>query len=126
LFAAIRSLGTEFRTRTRIRTTFRLSEPMPLLPPQIELAIYRITQEALANVEKHSRATEVEVRLAASPAAAILYVKDNGRGFAAQATTNGSHWGLANMRERASYVNGRLDVRSQVGRGTKIELQIPL
>jgi len=99
---------------------------VPALPPLIELTIYRITQEALGNVEKHSGATAVEVRLAFSPTAAVLRVKDDGCGFAGQAPQNGSHWGLINMRERASHVNGRLQVRSQAGRGTEIELTIPL
>jgi two-component system NarL family sensor kinase len=126
LLPAMRVLGTEFRTRNRIRANFRLGDPVPALPPLIELTIYRITQEALGNVEKHSRATAVEVRLAFSPTAAVLRVKDDGCGFAGQAPQNGSHWGLINMRERASHVNGRLQVRSQAGRGTEIELTIPL
>jgi PAS domain S-box-containing protein len=126
LLPAMRVLGTEFRTRNRIRANFRLGDRVPSLPPLIELTIYRITQEALGNVEKHSRATAVEVRLAFSPTAAVLRVKDDGCGFAGQAPQNGSHWGLINMRERASHVNGRLQVRSQAGRGTEIELTIPL
>ncbi|MEO8429307.1 MAG: sensor histidine kinase, partial [Verrucomicrobiota bacterium] len=126
LLAAMRTLGAEFRARTRFRATLRLSDLMPALPPQIELTIYRILQEALTNVEKHSRATAIEVRFSASLTAVTLCVKDNGCGFADKPATNGSHWGLANMRERASYVNGLLLVQSKVGWGTQIEFKIPL
>jgi len=125
LTAAIRSLGAEFAKRTRVRVDFALAELTHPLTSQIELTIYRIVQESLANVEKHARATRVSLGLTALRSDIALRVWDNGRGFVKQ-QTNGSQWGLINMRERASYVNGTFEVHSQPGKGTTIELKIPL
>jgi PAS domain S-box-containing protein len=125
LIAAIRTLGAEFSKRTRIRVDFALPELPHPLTSQVELTIYRIVQESLANVEKHARATRVHLELAAARSSVVLHVRDNGCGFVEQ-KLNGSHWGLINMRERASYVNGTLVVHSQRDKGTTIELKVPL
>jgi PAS domain S-box-containing protein len=125
LLAAIRTLGAEFTRRTRIRVDFALPELTHPLTSQLELTIYRVVQECLANVEKHARATRVRLELANSRTEVVLHVRDNGVGFE-QRKPNASHWGLINMRERASYVNGALDVRSRPGKGTIIELKAPL
>jgi len=125
LVPAIRTLGAEFAKRTRIRVDFALAELRHPVTPQIELTIYRVVQESLANVEKHARATRVYLGLRTARTYLALCVRDNGRGFIEQ-RTNGSHWGLINMRERASYVNGTLEVHSQLTKGSIIELKVPL
>jgi PAS domain S-box-containing protein len=125
LTPAIRTLGAEFSKRTRIRVDFALADPTRPLTSEVELTIYRIVQESLSNVEKHARATRVHLELTQSRGQVGLHVRDNGRGFV-EGGTNGSHWGLINMRERASYVNGTIEVQSQPGKGTTIELKVPL
>jgi PAS domain S-box-containing protein len=125
LTAAIRTLGAEFAIRTRIRVDFALDELAHPLTPQVELTIYRIVQESLANVEKHAGATRVHLELAASRSSVVLHIRDNGRGFV-EKKLNGSHWGLINMKERASYVDGTLSVHSRPDKGTTIELRIRL
>jgi two-component system, NarL family, sensor kinase len=124
LVAAIRSLGAEFQNRTDIRVEFALAESKQSLSGHAELIIYRITQEALANVEKHARAKVVTIELSSSSRGVLLRVSDNGRGIAERANSRG-HWGLINMRERASHVNGRLDIKSERGKGTRVELEVP-
>jgi PAS domain S-box-containing protein len=125
LVAAIRTLGAEFAKRTRVRVDFAFAEFQRTLSPEIELTLYRIVQESLANVEKHARASRVNLELTASRAGVALHIKDNGRGFG-ERRANGSHWGLINMRERASHVNGTFEVHSERGQGTTIEVRIPL
>ncbi len=123
--SAIRSLGAEFAKRTRVRVNFALPELRHPFTSQIELTIYRIVQESLANVEKHARATRVGLGLTVSRSSIALKVRDNGRGFGKK-QPNSSQWGLINMRERASYVNGAFEVHAHPGKGTTIELKIPL
>jgi two-component system sensor histidine kinase UhpB len=98
------------------------------LPPTVEVALYRIAQEALANVQKHSRATTVRLRLCFLPDAVRLDVDDDGVGFAPEDGGPGGRprLGIAGMRERASIVGGTVTVASHPGLGTRISAGIPL
>lgn len=101
------------------------------LPAAVELALYRIAQEALANVQKHARAGRVHVRLRFLPDAVRLDVSDDGVGFDPAAAADGATLsrvglGLPGMRERASIVGGTVDVSSQPGGGTRVSARIPL
>jgi len=100
------------------------------LPRQVETALYRIAQEALSNVAKHSGATSVKIRLERSAAAVSLSVQDEGRGFDPQAATSPQHpssgLGLDGMRERAGMAGGSLLIDSGPGQGAKIIVSIPL
>lgn len=92
------------------------------IPKPVELALYRIVQEGLRNVEKHSGAEEAGIRLERSDNGARLRITDNGRGFA------GRHpgLGLASMEERARLLGGRFEVSSSPGKGTTLEVWLPL
>jgi signal transduction histidine kinase len=94
------------------------------------LAVYRIAQEALANVQKHARAGSVHVRLRFLADAVRLDVSDDGCGFdsasAVQADASRIGLGLPGMRERASIVGGSVEVSSQPGGGTRVSARIPL
>jgi len=125
LMAAIRTLSHEFSKRNRVKVELRLSDLFYRLPGQSELNIYRIVQEALANVEKHARATHVRVELTTSASSLRLRIRDNGVGFA-ERRVNGSHWGLINMRERASHMRGAIEINTNHRRGTTVQLSIPL
>jgi signal transduction histidine kinase len=97
------------------------------LPPTVEVALYRIAQEALANVQKHSRARTVRLRLRFLPAAVRLDVSDDGVGFDGDGGTGDRpRLGIAGMRERASIVGGTVDVVTRPGGGTRISASIPL
>jgi signal transduction histidine kinase len=99
------------------------------LPPGTELALYRIFQEALSNVEKHARARHVVVCLRRQRALVELVIKDDGIGFDLDhplIRASRAGLGLLSMRERAAYVGGILKVKSLRRAGTEIEVRIPL
>jgi signal transduction histidine kinase len=94
------------------------------LVPDIRKAIYRITQEALANVARHSGATAVVIRLAVAGDRLALTISDDGRGFDPQAPHAGL--GLHSMRERVQSLDGDFHVDSEPGRGATVSAMIPL
>lgn len=97
------------------------------LPASQEEALLRVAQEALHNALRHSGADRVEVTLARTPeGGAVLRVRDWGRGFSPSTVRKaGRHLGLVSMRDRASGAGGRLEVRSEPGAGTTIEMEVP-
>jgi signal transduction histidine kinase len=92
------------------------------LPPEVQIGLYRITQEALNNVVKHAAATRAQVRFRRHAAGADLRIRDDGRGFDTRRATPG-HLGLSIMRERARDISARLQVSSRVGSGTRIDVR---
>ena len=108
--------------------TIDVPERLPRLPAPIELAIYRVVQEAIANVVRHSRATRLSVAARLEDDVLAVWVIDNGRGFRPEqlVDTEHSHLGLVSMRERAAFARGRLDVESSPGRGTRLCLRVPI
>jgi two-component system NarL family sensor kinase len=124
LAPAIESLISEFQKRARVRVEFQRG-PLPRrLPEAVELALYRILQEALANVEKHAGATEVTVALLADEKFATLNVRDDGRGFATGENKGG--FGMITMRERATALGGVFSIQSRPGDGTEISVHVKL
>ena len=95
------------------------------LPPNVEVGLYRICQEALTNVARHAQARRVTVRLVATPEQVQLTVEDDGQGFDTS-NLSGDHHGLVGMNERAAMLDGALSVQSSPGVGTRIEATIPL
>jgi signal transduction histidine kinase len=101
----------------------------PNLAPAAADALYRVCQEALANVRRHSGATHCEVQLWAEGDEAVLRVSDNGRGFdpgARAGPTQAGGFGLWAMEERVSLVGGRLTVQSRPGGGTAVTARVPV
>jgi signal transduction histidine kinase len=86
------------------------------LPPEVQIALYRIAQESLNNIIKHSQASEVVLNLKLEAALVELDIQDNGQGFDQQTKTGGL--GLNTMRERAEQIGASFVLTSQVGRGT--------
>ncbi len=106
--------------------TIDVPERLPRLPPPIELAVYRVVQEAIANVIRHSGATRLSVAARLESGVLTVWVIDNGRGFTERAVDTGHrHLGLVSMRERAAFAGGRLELESSPGRGTKLCLRVP-
>ena len=102
------------------------SDVRGVLDDETEIATYRIMQEALANVLRHSGATHAVVRFEHAQDGIVATIEDNGIGFAPEEVLrNGPSLGLFGMYERASYLGGRVEVRSGPG-GTAIEVQIPV
>ncbi|MCC7449865.1 MAG: response regulator [Anaerolineae bacterium] len=92
-----------------------------LLPPDVQVALFRMSQEALNNVARHAKATAVSVSLRYNPQSAVIRIHDNGRGFNADAIPPG-HLGLGIMRERAASIGATLNIVSENNRGTTIEI----
>jgi signal transduction histidine kinase len=99
------------------------------IPDEAELALFRIAQEALQNVRKHSKATEAVVSIEFNESKATLSVTDNGIGFQVDRwqseLAQSGKFGLIGMRERASLLGGQLTVESEMGKGTTIRVEIP-
>jgi two-component system NarL family sensor kinase len=95
------------------------------LPARIEAGLYRLVQEALANVVQHAGAGRVGVRLVMTPDTVRCVVEDDGRGFDA-AQVEGARFGLVGMNERVRLLGGRLQIESSPGAGTRIEVAVPL
>jgi two-component system sensor histidine kinase UhpB len=98
------------------------------LPGEVETALYRITQEMLANAVRHAAATKIIVRLETRPGYADLAVIDNGHGFdpdAALHSTDQRGLGLLSIKERVELVGGTVNIESTIGRGTRVYVVIP-
>ena len=95
------------------------------LPPEHETALYRIVQEALANVVKHAGASSVSVVVAAAPGVVRAVVEDDGAGFVPGSVRENA-LGLVGMRERVNVMGGRFEVHSAPGTGTTIVAELPL
>lgn len=100
------------------------------LPPAVEGCLYRITQEALSNSIKHAKAKEISVKLSFRKDKVILSVEDNGRGFDVKkvlsTVKSENKLGLMGMMERANKIDGKCSIESQLGKGTKIRVMIPV
>jgi signal transduction histidine kinase len=94
------------------------------LGPEVEEQLYRLGQEALANVVKHARASNATVRIAVNDDTVLMEVSDDGRGFD-PAAVGRDHFGLRSMRGRAADLGGRLKVTSTPGRGTVLRVEVP-
>jgi two-component system sensor histidine kinase NreB len=128
LAVALQRYVTEYSTTHNIAVDLALDErDARNLLPAVQLAVFRVVQEALTNVVKHSGATAIRVRVARSANGLKTTIADNGRGFGADAVNAPSeaHLGLQSMRERAAILGGTLRVRSGA-RGTTIAVRLPL
>ena len=107
----------------------KVEGPRKRLPSPIEIALYRVAQEALRNATKHSRANRVDIRLAVESNGVSCSIRDDGRGFdvAAVLDRRGDRGlGLIGMRERLNAVGGQFNINSAPGRGTEIRVAVPL
>jgi PAS domain S-box-containing protein len=130
LVAALRETTTAFANRTGVSLELALVRLTSRLSPDTELTLYRILQEALRNVEAHSRARHVTVRLTRELGFIQLTVHDDGIGFkTAQRPAlrpRNDRLGLLSMRERAAYVGGTVQIKSVRRAGTEVEVRIPV
>ncbi len=95
------------------------------IPKNVTLCLYRITQEALRNVAKHSGVTEAEVELLGHEDRIELCISDSGVGFSPESAKRASGLGLISMQERLRLVGGQLSVQSEPSHGTRIRVRIP-
>ncbi|HUF39370.1 MAG TPA: ATP-binding protein [Anaerolineales bacterium] len=129
LAAALEVLAREISGLSGIPIRFGQSGEPRRLEPLVELALFRMAQEALNNVARHARAGRGELEIVYVPGAVILHVRDDGRGFdppetAAELAPQG-HFGLLGIHERAELIGARLEIRSEPGAGTQITIVLP-
>ena len=116
-----------FTTQTGVRVDFEHSGMEGRLPSDLETAAYRITQEALTNVARHTGADEVTVQIGEEGSRLSLRIEDKGPGFNPETLMDARHRvGLTGMHERAVALGGRLAIRSSPGEGTRILAELPL
>jgi signal transduction histidine kinase len=100
------------------------------LQSEVEVAAFRVTQEALANAERHAHATQITVAVTFAEQELAVSVQDDGDGFTPPATpdelTSSGHFGLVGMQERVRLLGGRFEVESQPGAGTRIVARFPV
>ena len=92
----------------------------------IEIIVYRIVQELLNNTLKHASATDVFVQLIREENRLSIVVEDNGKGFDINLATESKGAGWMNIRSRVDYLKGQLDIHSEPGKGTLVNIEIPL
>ena len=129
LVPALRSYCKAFGERTGIRVRFTAAVEFERLDGDRGIAVFRVAQGALLNIERHARAGHASVRLLALPGAVRLEVRDDGRAFDARRIDRakpGKHLGLIVMRERVEMVGGSFAVESVPGRGTMVRADVPL
>ncbi|OBZ09951.1 MULTISPECIES: sensor histidine kinase [Bacillales] len=129
LVPTLRKFTQDFEEKTKIHTVFELIGKEARMPSAMEAAIYRLVQEAFTNALKHASATHVLLEINYQPQQISIVIQDNGVGFHSelieQDASQNAHFGLVGMRERIELIEGRMDIDSNPGRGTKIMIDIP-
>lgn len=126
LEAALREECETFSQHSGIPARFTSVDLPAALPQEVSLCLYRVAQESLHNVRKHSGATQVNVRLTGAAESITLRVEDTGDGFDLDEARKTRGLGLISMEERVRLVNGKFNIRSQPGSGTLVEVFVPL
>lgn len=126
LLEAIRWQAREFEQRTGIVCSLELPEENITWSPERSTAVFRIFQESLTNVARHSGAAHVGVRIDRDAGQVVLEIRDDGRGIRDDELANAHSFGLMGMRERARMFGGALSVRGLAGDGTVVRARIPL
>ncbi len=131
LIATLERYIDNFIEYTGIHVDFKVVGQEYPLNKSIEISVFRMIQEALSNIRKHSKATEANVTIEFSPTRLNVSISDNGIGFNVDALTQDgdmsiSGYGLANMRERAELLGGNLTIRSAPYKGTRINFYISI
>ncbi len=125
LSAALQHLIREFSKHNHLECDFQETDIDDLFPLEAQVAIYRIFQECLTNVGKHSQATRLRVVMDKGPDRVSFLIWDDGKGYSPNKRRRGRGLGLVAMEERARMVGGRLAVQSREGQGVSISFEIP-
>ncbi|MBV9132907.1 MAG: sensor histidine kinase [Chloroflexi bacterium] len=131
LLAALEAYTESYRSRMPVRVTFKANgfeDRDRRLPPQIELVLYRVVQEALTNVAKHANAHAIQVQLSRGRADVVASVEDDGDGFEVEDMMRSRERGLGlfGMQERLALVRGQLEIDSEPSHGTRVTARVPL
>lgn len=128
LVTALEMLARETSQNNQLIVDFQKTGQERRLSHEVELSLYRIAQEALNNVIKHSKATRAEVKITFGTAEIKLGVNDNGNGFIVPKSPTelapSGHFGLLGIHERADLIGARLEIESSLGKGTRLKVRL--
>jgi len=129
LVTALEMLTREISQAAGIPVEFQRHGTEKRLTPNVELALYRIAQEALNNVSRHAQASQAHLNITFNPQEIIMQVSDNGRGFEVPNSpaefAPGGHFGLLGLYERAELIRARLEIHSMSGQGSRVTVHLP-
>lgn len=127
--AAVRFLLEEFGKSSNIAVAADIDEVNDLLAPKVQRHIYRIFQEALTNIGRHAQARQVKAMIKGSEQCIAVLIQDDGKGFEVDEVLadrpKARRFGLATIKERVQLIGGSLDLKSELGSGTKITFTVP-
>jgi len=130
LVAALDWVGDQTLRASGVTVTIEAQNLEHRLPAQIETTLFRIAQEAMNNVVRHSQATRLVISLRADHESVTMSIKDDGKGFTVEPPNstdwNGINLGIAGMKERAALVGGELHIESEDGQGSTLQVTLPL
>src|SRR5581483_903010 len=125
LVSALTELSRKFAEQSGVHVERSFPETLPPLSDEAEIAVYRVAQESLTNVARHSGAHHVELALEPGAGSVVLRIADDGRGLPERAASPNGHTGVRGMRERAVLVGGALAVKRSENGGVEIRLEVP-
>jgi len=126
LVPALKSLCVELSHSYGLKIEFKHADVPKVLPEEILLCIYRVVQESLNNVVRHSGSSKAQIELRGTGQCIRLRVSDSGRGFDVESAKSRKGLGLISMRERLRLINGTISIDSRISGGTKIYVAVPL
>ncbi len=127
LVPALRSYVRSRLEAEKIQTRVRFIGLEGRLPSQVEITLFRVIQEAVTNIVRHSGASMVNIEVVARKSVVTAAIEDNGKGFDVEATLESPEsWGLRGIRERVAVLGGELSIKSGAGQGTRLQFRIPL
>jgi signal transduction histidine kinase len=127
LIQALEDLSEKVRSSDQLKVEFNtFGMDGVKLEEHFEITVYRLVQEALSNIVKHARATEVIVQVEKDEETIHITIEDNGVGFKVQEAKEKGGMGMRNLDSRVKYLNGRLDIQSEPGNGTSILIHLPV
>ena len=126
LVPGVSALCKEFAVQNGVGVDFQANDLLRSVHPDVSLCVFRIVQEGLRNLKKHSGAAKAQVQLRMSGQRIVVTIRDEGLGFDVRELGNKEGLGIRSMEERAYLLGGRLKVYSERGKGTEIEASVPL
>lgn len=124
---ALERLVDDFTARGNVQGSFGHKNIPEVVPQEIATCLYRVAQESLNNVARHAEASRVDVELIMSRFELTITITDNGVGFDSEQSQHGQHGlGLLSMKERVALVHGALQIISAVGKGTRVQVVVPV
>jgi signal transduction histidine kinase len=126
LVEAIQWHGEEFEKRTKIKCEFALKEIDKFIDAHQAISLFRIFQETLTNVARHSGADTVKISFYDEGEQIVLIIHDNGKGISHEVEEKSTSLGIMGMKERALLLGGKLEIKGESGKGTEVKIIIPI